>query len=1206
MALIDLPRLVDPLPGFDALVKTLQTSHPSQSNAAAIDGLAGPAKGYALARLFARLERPLLVVTYQQEQAQRLWDDLVRFGVPPERACVLPSSQSQFLEGDVTDFRILGERIGALATLARNAPCIVIGTIEAVLQRTSPPEDLMPHIFTLEAEQTVDIEDVVKRLVQMGYEPANTVTRPGEFSRRGGILDVFPSTSDAPVRIELFGDEIESMRVFDVASQRSISRQANVELAPAREIRLSSKRIAPALAEIHAAFEARKAAFVKEGTREAREHIERLTDRYEKDTSHLQQGAYFDGLEQYFAYLVPDSVCAADYLAAEGVVIVDEPNQVKDHWERLSGDILSARERRWERGEVIDTEINACPYETTFARLFHHPALVLSLLGRNVDGVQIAQRISVNSAPLDVYRGRLTSLADEAGNWLANDCRVVLVSDQPHRVREICAEMNLPVRPPEDKVGSAAGLYVMDGRLRAGFKIADLRLYVLTDAELFGAARPVVTRRRVAGGVAISSVLDLRENDFVVHIHHGIGAYRGLIKRKVEGGLRDYLVVEYQGGDRLFVPADQIDRLQRYIGSEGAPPTVNKIGGSEWQRTTKKVRDQAREMAGELIQLYAARSAAQRLSFGPDTNWQVEMEEAFPYNETPDQLRAINDVKNDLEDEKPMDRLICGDVGFGKTEVALRAAFKVVTAGKQVAILCPTTVLAAQHHQTFTERLAAYPINIDLLSRFRSRQEQVKTLQGLKEGTVDIVIGTHRLLSKDVVFSELGMIVVDEEQRFGVTHKERLKQMRTQVDVLTLSATPIPRTMSMALSGLRDMSVIEDPPEGRIPVLTYVREYDDDMIRDAILRELERDGQIYFVHNKIESIYHVAAHLKKLVPDLRIEVGHGQMSEDELERVMFDFYHHKADILLCTTIIENGLDIPNCNTIIIDNADHMGLSQLYQLRGRVGRSSRQAYSYFLYRHNKQLSEVSEKRLAAIKEFSALGSGYKVAMRDLEIRGAGNLLGAQQSGAMMSVGFDLYTQLLAQAVQELKGEEVTEDILPSVDLPVTAHIPNEYIPGEAERIYFYKRMSGVRSVGDVENLQAELEDRFGDPPRPVWDALAVLRLRLRCKAMGVASIKAEGANVAIRFAPNVRLTQEAVKLLAHAFKNHRFTPDGVIVPLTGPKVMTQVEDMLNVLEKALEHGKKPANGSSSGGNGSSAGPRPVSTPRKAQQTATRQA
>ncbi len=1173
MALNDLPRLLDALPGFREMIETLK----GETGAVEIEGMTASAKGFALARVFARLDRPLFVITHSQEQAQRLWDDVIRFGVSPHNVCTLPSSQSLFLDGDITDYRVIGERIGALLTLAQQEPCIVIGTLEAALQRTSPPDDLVPAVFTLEAGGTVEFDTAVARLVEMGYEASNTVTRPGEFSRRGGILDVFSSTADAPVRIELFGDEIETIRPFDVATQRSTGRNALVELAPVREVRLSVERVLPALDTIRTAFVKRKAELAAKGGTAAREAIERLSDRVEGILVSLEQQAYFTGLEQYLPYLVPETVCALDYLPKNGVVVLDEPHLIHEHWDRITGEVQTARERQWERGEILDVFPHALAYKSGMTRLAAHPSLLLSLLGRRVEGFEVKQTLRINSTPTENYRGRMTALADEVGTWLANDCRVVFVSDQPARVREICAELHLPVQPGGSGIGGRAGLHVQDGRLRAGFSLADLRLYVLTDAELFGAARTVAPRRKVAGGVAISSVLDLRDGDFVVHIHHGIGQYRGLVKRTVEGTQRDYILVQYQGGDRLFVPADQIDRIQRYQGTDGNPPQINKLGGNDWQRTTRKVREQAREMAGELIRLYAARHAATRPNFGQDGPWQIEMEESFPYEETRDQLRAIQDVKADLEREQPMDRLICGDVGFGKTEVALRAAFKVVTAGKQVAVLCPTTVLAAQHLTTFRERFAAYPLSIELLSRFRTKQEQAKTVQGLKEGTVDIVIATHRLLSKDIVFKNLGLVVVDEEQRFGVAHKERLKQLRTQVDVLTLSATPIPRTLSMALSGLRDMSVIEDPPEGRIPVLTYVREYDDELLRDAVLRELERDGQIYYVHNRVESIHHVAVHLQRLVPDARILVGHGQMSEDELERVMVAFYHHEADILLCTTIIENGLDVSNANTILLDNADHLGLSQLYQLRGRVGRSSRQAYAYLFYRRDKLLTEVAEQRLAAMKEFSALGSGYKVAMRDLEIRGAGNLLGAEQHGAMISVGFDLYAQLLAQAVQELKGEDITEDILPPMDIPVTAHIPNEYIPGEAERIYFYKRMSAVRSVPDIENLQSELEDRFGDPPRPVWDALAILRLRLRCQEIGIAAVRGEAANIQIRFTPGVRLTPQAVQLLTAAFKNYRFTPDGVVIPLTGPKVLPQVEEMIATLEQAFAFGSPDKNG-----------------------------
>lgn len=1165
MTLSDLPKLADQLPDFDAIVQLLKQE---TAQAVAVEGLVGAAKGFVLARLFQRLETPLLVLTYQQEQAYHLTNDLTHFGVPAHRVAVLPPSQSLFLEGDITDHRVIGERINALYLLHQEVPAIVIGTAEAILQRTSPPDTLVAPTFHIAAGSIVDLEEVVLRLTRMGYRPSSTVTAPGEFSRRGGILDVFPSTLEVPVRIELFGDEVESIRVFDVATQRSVSRREQVMIAPAREVLLTPEVIQRASKAIQQRLALRKAELAERRTRDAREAIDRLTERIASDLGALEQGAYFDGLEQYLPYLVPTEVCALDYLPPGGVVVLDEPHQVREHWNRMTADMLSARERHWERGELLDAALNLRDYDAAMEAARHRPRLAFSLLGRLPEDLTGARHTQWNSAPMEGYRGRIGALADDIGIWLANDCRVMVVSDQPHRVREIFAERNLSVRPRDEKIGRTPGLYVLEGRLRAGFKITDTRLYLLTDTELFGSARPAIGRRRVAGGVAISSVLDLREGDYVVHMHHGIGIYRGLVKRQTDSTLKDYLLIEYQGGDRLYVPGDQIDRVQRYVGADGSPPIVNKIGGTEWQRTTRRVREQARELAGELIRLYAARQAATRPSFGPDTIWQIEMEEAFPYEETPGQLRAIADVKADLESDRPMDRLICGDVGFGKTEVAIRAAFKVVTAGKQVAVLCPTTVLAAQHLATFTERLAAYPIQIELLSRFRSRQEQHRTVQGLKEGRVDIVIGTHRLLSRDVVFQDLGLIIVDEEQRFGVTHKERLKQLRTSVDVLTLSATPIPRTLSMALSGLRDMSVITDPPEGRIPVITYVREYDDELVRDAILRELEREGQVYFVHNKIESIYHVAQHIRRLVPDARIEVGHGQMSEDELERVMFDFYHHRYDILVCTTIIENGLDIPNVNTILIDNADHMGLSQLYQLRGRVGRSNRQAYAYLFYRRHKQLTEVAERRLAAMKEFSALGSGYKVAMRDLEIRGAGNLLGAEQHGAMVSVGFDLYCQLLAQAVQELKGEEVVEDILPPVDLPVTAYIPNEYIPGEAERIYFYKRMSNVRSVEDIENLQEELEDRFGDPPRPIWEALAVLRLRLRARQIGIASIKTEGKHVVFRFAPNVRLTPEAIQLLTYAFKGHRFTPDGVTVPLSGPAVMPQVEEMLQTLEQAL--------------------------------------
>ncbi len=1177
-----LTQRVDRLPDFDALLSTLQAPH----GRGHVVGLSGAARGLFLARLHQRLGGQMLLVAYQNEQAQRLWDDLHAFGIPESRLFLLPASESHWLLHDAADYRALSERIAALAALGTGVPCIVIGTAEAVFQRTCPPEDLLAPAQSLAVGQTIDLDSLQRSLVQMGYEAEMTVSRPGQFSRRGGILDIFPSASESPVRLELFGDEIESLRAFDVTTQRSTGAVPQITIYPVREILLTPSGIQAAVPRIRKALDQRKRQLFAEKNREG---LDALHERVENDLVRLQNGVYFDGVEEYLPYFVPEPVCAIDYLRDPAdashpppLIVVDEPAQVRAHWERLRAEIGNARERRAARGELMQGASHPTICAERLESLLHgeeetHAILALTQLSRAPEGFRCQTRLQVSAAAMESYRSRLPFFAEEVQTWLANGAECLIVSDQPQRVREICRELKLPVSEeetlPAEKPTEQQPLRVLEGRLRQGFKFADIGLYAATDAELFGSARPTVSRRRAAAGIPLSTILDLREGDYVVHIHHGIGIYRGMTKRQVDGAERDYLQIQYAGADRLFVPADQIDRVQRYIGGEGSPPPINRIGGNEWQRTTRRVKEQARIMAKELIELYAARQAAERPSYGEDTPWQAEMEEAFPYEETPSQWRAILDVKQNLQESKPMDRLICGDVGFGKTEVAIRAAFKVVESGKQVAVLCPTTVLAAQHYTTFSERLAAYPIRVELLSRFRSRQEQKKTAERLKSGEADIVVGTHRLLSKDVEFASLGLLIVDEEQRFGVAQKERLKQLRKTVDVLTLTATPIPRTLSMALAGLRDMSVIEDPPSGRVPIITYVREYDDDLVRDAILRELERDGQVYFVHNRVETIAYIAQRIQRLVPDARIRIGHGQMSEDELEKIMLDFYHREYDVLLCTTIIENGLDIPNVNTIIVDNADRMGLAQLYQLRGRVGRSNRQAYAYLLYRPNKQLTEEAQQRLMAIREFTALGSGYQVAMRDLEIRGAGNLLGAEQSGAMISVGFDLYCELLSQAVAEIKGEVPADVTLPPVDLPVTAHIPGDYVPNEAERIFFYKKMSAVRSRQDIEELLAELEDRYGDPPRPVWNALEVLRLRLRAKEAGIAAVRGEKREVILRFAPHVRLTPEALRLLTHVFRHHRFTADSVVIGLTSPQVIREVEEMLDILERALKEGKR---------------------------------
>lgn len=1172
MELRQITQYVDRLPGFTDAVARL-SSGPVRLQ---ISGLTGTARSLVLARLWDLVHPRMLVVTPHAQEARGILDDLKQLGCSADELFYLAAFESPRLTGSAPDYSAISDRISSLAALAGNDPCIVVGTPDAVLHRTAPPEVLCKHTLELAAGASISLEDTVARLVEFGYEHASTVSRPGEFSRRGGIVDIFPTTLGVPVRLDFFGDEIESIRTFDVVTQRSTGRLETVTVGPAREVLLSPETIARALPAIERALQIRREELQSAGKRDA---AERLSAQVEEDLFRLNQNGRFDASDAYLPYLVPDAWCALDYLgegsAGPSIVVIDEPLRVERQLERISAEQADLRTRRYERGELLHSEDPLISLREALHRILpRHSAMLVSQLPHEWDAVPAEVRLDVEAAAMETWRARLAFLRDEVASWRTNGADCFLVTDQPQRVRAICSELSIHVLEYESAAenASAAAVSIVEGRLRQGFKFPDIGLYVATDAELFGSTRALASRRRPKGGIPISTVLDLQIGDYVVHIHHGIGVYRGLVKREVDGAHRDYLLIEYAGGDRLYVPADQIDRVQRYVGSDGKPPALNRIGGSDWQRTTRRVKEQAKAMARELIELYAARQTAERTPLDEDTPWQREMEDSFPYEETPSQLRAIAEVKQDLMAPRPMDRLVCGDVGFGKTEVAIRAAFKVVEAGRQVAVLCPTTVLAAQHHTTFSERLAAYPIRVELLSRFRSRAEQQRTVQALKAGAVDIVVGTHRLLSKDVEFHNLGLVIVDEEQRFGVAHKERLKQLRKTVDVLTLTATPIPRTLSMALSGLRDMSIIEDPPGGRLPIVTHVSEYNEELIRDAILRELERDGQVYFVHNRVETIDFVAQRVQHLVPNARIGIGHGQMSEDELERIMYDFYHRAFDVLVCTTIIENGLDIPNVNTIIIDRADRMGLAQLYQLRGRVGRSDRQAYAYLFYRRTGQLTDVAEDRLTAIRQFTALGSGFQVAMKDLEIRGAGNLLGPEQSGAMVAVGFDLYCRLLSQAVSELKGEEVQDPTLPAVDLPVTAHIPADYIPNEAERIYFYKRMASVRSIEDIEALREELEDRYGDPPKAVWNALAVLRLRLRARDAGIAQMRGEKKEVTIRLAPHARLHPDAIRLLTYAFKGHRFTPDAVIVPVRSPRVLEEAEEMVEVLERAVQYGK----------------------------------
>ncbi|MCC6444991.1 MAG: transcription-repair coupling factor [Armatimonadetes bacterium] len=1159
MALSHLLPLLEAQEPFGATAEALKAG-----KSLSLEGLAGGAKPYMLAALLRKAGRPSLILTRSDEQAQALADDLSAFLDAPDGVVFLPSSASLFHESDRPDSILIRQRMAALGSLTDGSFVHVAAPLNAVLQCTLPPEAFKAARIAIKTGQPMPMDHFARRLAAAGYERVEMVEYPGQMARRGDIVDVFPSHQDSPLRIDFFGDEIERIRTFAVETQRTTGSVESALILPVREFLMEPERTQSALPPLRQLLKEQTAAFERKKDKNA---AERLGRNVGGDLEALAERTLFHGAERYLPYLYPENATLFDYLAVNALIVFDEPLQVQHHFERFMEEVHDFVNARVGRGDALALDrSHHLSFDEAVRRAHEFPRLSFSLIQRQPEWLDVDDRVTYESAAMDKFGERFPALAGQSKIWTANGFTMAVITDRPQRMAELFGEHDVPVETLVHPLGEHVPnlVHLVKGRLSAGTKLNAFRMLLVTDAELFGRARLYRGKRRFREGLTLTSVMDLREGDHIVHINHGIGRYRGLKRIEAGGAEREYLWLEYGEGDRLFVPTDQIDRVQKYIGGDGENPTVHKLGGSEWARTKKRVQQSVREIARELVELYAAREALGGHAFRPDTPWQEEMEAAFPYEETPDQWQAIQDVKKDLERPRPMDRLICGDVGFGKTEIAIRAAFKAVNDGKQVAVLVPTTVLAQQHYNTFGERLDAYPVKVEMLSRFKSKPDQDKIVEGLKRGSVDIVIGTHRLLSRDIDFKDLGLIITDEEQRFGVTHKERLKQMRKVVDVLTLTATPIPRTLHMSLAGIRDMSVIEDPPEGRIPIQTHLTEYDDEIIREAILRELDRNGQVYFVHNRVESIAHIANHIQKLVPHARLVIGHGQMPEETLEQVMVDFYHYQHDILICTTIIESGLDIPNVNTIIVNDADRMGLAQLYQLRGRVGRSDKQAYCYLLYKPHKALTEAAEKRLEAVREFTDLGSGFKIAMRDLEIRGAGNLLGAEQHGFMASVGFDLYCQMISDAVKELRGQEVVEFDLPPVELPLDAHIPTDYIPVEAVRLDFYKKLSGVRDRESLKALQEEMEDRFGDPPQPVWNLLTIIELRQKALEAGVAGITHEQNKVILKLVK--RLTGEQIRGVFRQFPRCRFQPEQVTCYLNPKDGLKLIEEVMSRLPR----------------------------------------
>ncbi|MCL1816014.1 MAG: transcription-repair coupling factor [Clostridiales bacterium] len=1134
-----------------------------RGHAASLSGLPPSAQATFAAALYSELPRPTIILTALEDEARIIYENIRPF--LGESALYFPVMELLPFEVYARNIELSAERIATLSALSCHKAVLIVTSINAILRRLPQPTLFATQHITLKPGSVIQPARLAAKLVDMGYEKGKLTEIPGTFSLRGSIIDVFPLTAISPCRLEFFDDELESLRCFDPASQLSQEAQDELTIPPARELPFTAeacKRAALALeAEITATAKALSGQAKKQ-----------LYDTFGSLLEHLKEGMWQMGMESLSTFFYPDAGSLLDYLPLKNcLLLLSQSNHIKEQVDLHQHE----RELRYydllEMGKLLPSFYhNFLDYEQLLPQFkSRHPLLLEQLVSGSHD-INTQKDQQILARDLTSYAHNPQQFTIDCRHFSANRCRVFISASSETRLKRV-AEIIRDAGFPAVRILRAA--------FNKGYESETLKLALITEHELFAQEVKRKARRLYSGGSKIETFLDLAPGDYVVHITQGIGRYIGVERLTVDNISRDYLLILYADDDKLFLPVDQLDMIQKYIGNEGTAPKLYKLGGGEWQRVKSRVRANVQEMAKELLQLYATRAAAQGFSFSPDSTWQNEFEDAFPYEETPDQIQAIEDIKADMESVKVMDRLLCGDVGYGKTEIALRAAFKAVMDGKQVALLAPTTVLAQQHQRTIVERFVDYPLRVGCLSRFARPTEQKKLVKALAEGEIDIMVGTHRLLSADVAYKDLGLLIIDEEQRFGVTHKEKIKAMRGNVDVLTLSATPIPRTLHMALAGMRDMSIIATPPQDRRPVQTYVLEYQERLIREAVLREMNRGGQIYFVHNRVHNIYERSFALQQLLPEARIYIAHGQMRDKELEHVMMEFVEGAADILLCTTIIESGLDIPNVNTLIVDNADHFGLAQLYQLRGRVGRSERQAFAYFTYRHDSEINELAQKRLIAIRDFTELGAGFKIAMRDLELRGAGNILGPEQSGHIMAVGFDLYCKLLQEemAIQAGQLPARSEAISTQLELQINAFIPDSYIEDSGLKVEVYKRVAACDNLCEVEELSAELIDRYGQLPAPVSNLMLLGKVKALAKQFDIISIIQKAAYVEIKFAEGHPLTGQHLlgllstweKRLAFQDKNNfciRLHNEDIAQPIPRVqlllKLLTELSDMLN--------------------------------------------
>ena len=1060
-----------------------------------INGLLSVQKPHITYSIYKELNRQIVFVASTDLEAKKAYEDLSFY--IKDKVVYLGHQDIYFYHLDAKDRNEEAKKLKTLLKLAKGEKVVLVTSIEAILKKYTPKEVLLNNTSTYKIGDIINLDELSEKLVSLGYERVSKIEGFGQFSIRGGIIDIFSLEYNNPIRMELFDDEIDSIRTFDVFSQKSIDKIKKFSITPSREF------IYP-------------------------ENIDNAVEKLKKDTSDLtnedvlknieniEHKTYFEGIENYIDYIYPqDNKSIFAYLNDNAVIFVNDISRLKERCENYIDEFKENYRLNLERGLALKNQGSLLYHYNDIEFIKGDKKLILNtLLPKPVNDFKVSNIINFECREVPTFNAKLDLLAEELNRLKYNGFKIILATNTLDRAKKLNKDLldlglDTTVSKSRDIEIKSSQIIIIPSQISSGFEYKSIKFVVITDNEMIGVHKRVSSsksKKKKKKGQKIESFLDLNVGDYVVHENSGIGRYTGIEQISINGVKKDYMKIIYQGGDNLYVPIDQMDKVQKYIGADVEKVKLNKLGSNEWSRAKAKVKKEIEDMTKDLIELYAKREQVKGYKFSKDTPWQNEFESLFPHEETEDQLKAIKETKKDMESNKVMDRLICGDVGYGKTEVAIRAVFKACMDQKQVAVLVPTTILAQQHYNTFKERFENYPIRVEVLSRFKTAKQQKQIISDAKKGLVDVLIGTHRIVSKDINLPNLGLVVIDEEQRFGVKHKESLKQIKSTVDVLTLSATPIPRTLHMSLSGIRDMSVIEEPPQERHPVITYVTEAKESVIQDEIERELARGGQVFFVYNRVEHIEEMASKIKRLVPDANIAVAHGRMTSKALEDIILAFLNKEYDVLVCTTIIETGMDISNANTMIVYDADRMGLAQLYQLRGRVGRSSRQGYAYLMYEKDKVLSEIAEKRLKAIREFTEFGSGFKIAMRDLEIRGAGNILGSQQHGHMAVIGYDLYVKMLNDAIKKVKGEPTVEEIDVEIDLSVNAYIPDSYIPDELTKIEMYKKIASIENKEDMYEVEEELEDRFSDLPKSVQTLLKISYIKSLCKKMKIEKVR----------------------------------------------------------------------------------------------------